>query len=103
MTNQKTATRMPAIGDTFAGDYEILEFAGAGGYAHVFRARARHLDAAVAVKVLDPVLSGSALAAFLQRFYREALLSSALSNPHTVTPIDSGRTLVRTAYLVLSF
>lgn len=103
MTNQKTATRMPAIGDTFAGDYEILEFAGAGGYAHVFRARARHLDAEVAVKVLDPVLSGSALDAFLQRFYREALLTSALSHPNTVTPIDYGRTPEGTAYIVMEF
>lgn len=103
MTNQKTATRMPAIGDTFAGDYEILEFAGAGGYAHVFRARARHLDAEVAVKVLDPVLSGSALDAFLQRFYREALMTSALSHPNTVTPIDYGRTPQGTAYIVMEF
>ena len=103
MTDQKTATRMPAIGETFAGDYEILEFAGAGGYAHVFRARARHLDAEVAVKVLDPVLSGSALDAFLQRFYREALLTSALSHPNTVTPIDYGRTPEGTAYIVMEF
>lgn len=103
MTQEKTATRMPAIGDIFAGDYEILEFAGAGGYAHVFRAHARHLDSEVAVKVLDPTLSGSALDAFLQRFYREALLTSALAHPNTVTPIDYGRTPEGTAYIAMEF
>ena len=103
MTVEKTATRTPAIGDTFAGDYEILELAGAGGYARVYRARARHLDTEVAVKILDPALSGSALDAFLQRFYREALLTSALSHPNTVTPIDYGRTQDGTAYIVMEF
>lgn len=103
MTAEKTATRIPGIGETFAGDYDILEFAGAGGYARVYRARARHLDAEVAVKVLDPSLSGSALDAFLQRFYREALLTSALSHPNTVTPIDYGRTPEGTAYIVMEF
>lgn len=103
MTAEKTATRIPVIGETFAGDYDILEFAGAGGYARVYRALARHLDTEVAVKVLDPALSGSALDAFLQRFYREALLTSALSHPNTVTPIDYGRTPEGTAYIVMEF
>lgn len=103
MTAERTATRMPAIGDVFAGDYEILGLAGVGGYAQVYRARARHLDAEVAVKVLDPQLGGSALDAFLQRFYREALLTSALTHPNTVTPIDYGRTPDGSAYIVMEY
>lgn len=103
MTAEKTASRMPTIGDRFAGDYELLELAGVGGYAKVFRARALHLDCDVAVKVLDPNLGGTALDAFLQRFYREALLTSALSHPNTVTPIDYGRTPDGTAYIVMEY
>lgn len=103
MTAEKTASTMPAIGDIFAGDYELIELAGVGGYAKVYRARARHLDAEVAVKVLDPHLGGTALDAFLQRFYREALLTSALSHPNTVTPIDYGRTADGTAYIVMEY
>lgn len=103
MTADKTASRMPTVGDRFAGDYELLELAGVGGYAKVYRARALHLDCDVAVKVLDPNLGGTALDAFLQRFYREALLTSALSHPNTVTPIDYGRTPDGTAYIVMEY
>lgn len=103
MTAEKTASTMPVIGDVFAGDYELIELAGVGGYAKVYRARARHLDTEVAVKVLDPHLGGTALDAFLQRFYREALLTSALSHPNTVTPIDYGRTADGTAYIVMEY
>lgn len=103
MTAEKTASRMPVVGDRFAGDYELIELAGVGGYAKVYRARALHLDCEVAVKVLDPNLDKSALDAFLQRFYREALLTSALSHPNTVTPIDYGRTTDGIAYIVMEY
>ena len=103
MDGEQTATRMPEIGDRFAGDYEILEQVGVGGYARVYRSRAHHLDAEVAVKVLDPHLGGSALDAFLRRFYREALLTSALTHPNTVTPIDYGRNQDGTAYIVMEY
>jgi serine/threonine protein kinase/tetratricopeptide (TPR) repeat protein len=96
-------TNLPEPGQVFAGYYEIIELAGVGGYAKVFRARALHLETEVAVKILDSDLKGSARDAFLQRFYREALLTSVLSHPNTVTPIDYGRTDDGSAYIVMEF
>lgn len=98
---EESNSRLPEPGDVFAGYYEIIELAGVGGYAKVFRARARHLESEVAVKILDSDLKGSAKDAFLQRFYREALLTSVLSHPNTVTPIDYGRTDDGMAYIVM--
>lgn len=101
--SEERNTNLPARGDLFAGYYEIGELAGVGGYAKVFRARALHLDTEVAVKILDSELQGSARNAFLQRFYREALLTSVLSHPNTVTPIDYGRTDDGLPYIVMEF
>ncbi len=102
--NVRTSTvRYPELGEVFAGDYEIIELAGVGGYARVFRARAQHSGEELAVKILDPNLDRVALEAFLSRFYREALLTSVLQHPNTVTPIDYGRASDGVPYIVMEY
>ncbi|MEJ2287155.1 MAG: hypothetical protein P8Y02_00670, partial [Deinococcales bacterium] len=54
-------------GDVVDNRYDILGVLGAGGMAQVFRARDRHLERAVALKVLRPHLTDTDS----ERFRRE--------------------------------
>jgi serine/threonine protein kinase len=67
------------IGQQF-GPYTILEVLGAGGMGEVYRARDRHLDRDVAIKILPPLFTKDADR--LVRFEREAKILAALNHPH---------------------
>ena len=67
------------IGRQF-GPYTILEVLGAGGMGEVYRARDRHLDRDVAIKILPPLFTRDADR--LARFEREAKILAALNHPH---------------------
>ncbi|MEX2501480.1 MAG: serine/threonine-protein kinase [Trueperaceae bacterium] len=66
--------------------YEIEGPLGQGGMAHVFAAHDRHLDRAVAVKVLRPHLTETDA----ERFRREIRALARLSHPGIVTIFDLG-------------
>jgi len=68
---------------------EVLEAIGRGGMGTVYRARQRHLDRLVALKIMRPDLS--AQPAFTERFAREARALARLSHPHLVTVHDFGQ------------
>jgi tRNA A-37 threonylcarbamoyl transferase component Bud32 len=68
---------------------EVLEVIGQGGMGAVYKARQRHLDRIVALKILRPDLSTEA--AFSERFAREARALARLSHPHLVTVHDFGQ------------
>jgi serine/threonine protein kinase len=68
---------------------EILEIIGQGGMGTVYKARQRHLDRIVALKILRPDLSTQP--AFAERFAREARALARLSHPHLVTVHDFGQ------------
>ena len=59
-------------------DLEILEFVGRGGMGMVFRARQKHLDRLVALKILLPSVGKDP--AFADRFGREARAMAMLSH-----------------------
>src|SRR5262249_12593609 len=64
------------------GHYEVLEIAGRGGMGIVLRAFDEKLHRVVAIKVLAPLLAGSAAAR--QRFVREARTAAAVGHEHVV-------------------
>ncbi|MBA3710799.1 MAG: serine/threonine protein kinase, partial [Planctomycetes bacterium] len=69
---------------------EVLELIGQGGMGAVYRARQKHLDRVVALKVLAPDLGRDA--AFVERFAREARALARLNHPHLVSIYDFGQT-----------
>ena len=71
-----------AVGDR----YEVLSLAGVGGMGAVFRARHRTLGHIVAVKVLPPEVTASAMRR--ERFRREATLGAGLEHPNIVRVYD---------------
>lgn len=76
-------------GHILAGRYEILAEIGRGGFGMVYRARQLNMDREVAIKVLPPQFM--AIADVVERFKREAKLTSQLTHPNTITIHDYGQ------------
>src|SRR5918999_4318791 len=72
----------------FGGRYEVIERAGSGGMAEVYRARDDLLDREVAVKVLNERFSRDR--SFVERFRREAQSAANLNHPNIVSLYDYG-------------
>ena len=83
------------------GKYEILEEAGRGGMATVFRGKDRYINRAVAVKILPPQLVHDPH--FYERFRREITIVSELEHPHIIPIYDYGRTDNSIPYLIMRF
>ena len=73
-------------GDVVDNRYDILGVLGTGGMAQVFRARDRHLERAVALKVLRPHLTDTDS----ERFRREIRALARLNHPAIVSIYDLG-------------
>jgi serine/threonine protein kinase len=71
-------------------ELEILEFIGRGGMGMVYKARQKHLDRPVALKILLPKVARDP--AFAERFAREARAMALLAHPNIVTVHDFGQT-----------
>ena len=76
-------------GDVLAGRYELIESIGRGGFGVVFRARQLNMDREVAIKMLPAAFM--TLPDIVDRFKREAKLTSRLSHPNTITVHDYGQ------------
>jgi serine/threonine protein kinase len=98
--NERTAATVPPK-PRFATPYletlarqfpqlEILEHLGQGGMGVVYKARQRHLNRLVAVKILPPSVGDEP--AFAERFTREAQALAQLNHPNIVQVYDFGRT-----------
>src|SRR5512143_1937348 len=86
-------------GDTFS-HYRIVETLGHGGQATAFKAEDLRLSRPVVIKALRPDLAASDTAR--RRFEREAILCSALDNPHIQGVYDFGET-EGLCYIVLQY
>src|SRR5271166_5001845 len=71
-------------------DLEILELVGRGGMGVVYKARQKHLNRLVALKILSPSVGKDP--AFADRFAREAQAMAMLSHAHIVAVHDFGQT-----------
>ena len=73
---------------SYINDYQVIESIGAGGGGHVFRGHHRHMERAVAIKILTTGASADATAA--RRFQREVQVAAKLAHPNIVTAYDAG-------------
>ena len=71
------------------GRYQILEEAGAGAMATIYRAHDPEIDRTIAIKVLKQGIGAGE--EDLARFMREARAAGALTHPNIVTIFDVGR------------
>jgi serine/threonine protein kinase len=83
------------------GRYEILELLGEGGMGSVYRARHIKLEKIVAVKILQPQLTGSKTLA--ERFLREAQAASRLNHPHIIKIHDYGEVHASLFYMAMDY
>lgn len=72
------------------GRYLIVDRIGQGAMGVVYRARDPIIDRVVALKTIDPHLSGEALREFNERFFHEAKSAGRLGHPNIVTIYDAG-------------
>jgi serine/threonine-protein kinase len=77
------------VGSTFGDRYRILGVIGEGGMGLVFRAERLATGQIVALKLLHPESAGDDQ--IVQRFEREAKVTSQLSHPHIVKVVEFGQ------------
>ena len=87
------------IGREIDGRFEIVRLLGEGGMGSVYVARQKSIDRLVALKVLKRELLQDATAA--RRFLLEAKAASRLSNAHTITIHDFGKTQDGLLYIAM--
>jgi len=80
---------LPTLGDVIDKKYRVERLVGSGGMAHVLAARHLELNHSVAIKIIDPSLSGDADAK--ERFAREARAMASLTSKHAVRVFDVGQ------------
>jgi serine/threonine-protein kinase len=77
------------IGRDLDNRYRLLEVIGEGGMGRVFRAEQLGTGRTVALKLLHPQFSG--VPEIVQRFEREAEVTTRLSHPHIVKMVEFGK------------
>ena len=78
----------PAELERFFPQLEIIELLGRGGMGAVYKAKQKHLDRLVALKILPPSVGKDP--SFEERFKREAKAMAKLHHPHIVTLYEFG-------------
>ena len=91
----------PLIGRVIDGRYEIRKLLGEGGMGSVYLANQRVIDRKVCLKLLKKELLSDATV--VKRFLLEAKAASRLTNPHTITIHDFGKTKDRLLYIAMEY
>jgi serine/threonine protein kinase len=78
----------PLLGKTLGGRYRIAGVIGAGSMATVYRAEQAGDPPQVALKIMNPAISGDPR--FLRRFRREAMTAARFSHPNTARIFEYG-------------
>ncbi|MFN0019937.1 MAG: serine/threonine-protein kinase [Pirellulaceae bacterium] len=87
-TEEKRAAAIADLAPHFP-QLEIIELLGQGGMGAVYKARQKHLDRLIALKVIPPEAAKEP--AFAERFAREARALARLNHPNIVTVYDFGQ------------
>jgi len=87
-TDEKRAAAIADLAPHFP-QLEIIELLGQGGMGAVYKARQKHLDRLIALKVIPPEAAKEP--AFAERFAREARALARLNHPNIVTVYDFGQ------------
>ena len=87
-TDEKRAAAIADLAPHFP-QLEIIELLGQGGMGAVYKARQKHLDRLIALKVIPPEAAKEP--AFAERFAREARALARLNHPNIVTVHDFGQ------------
>ncbi|MFN0019936.1 MAG: serine/threonine-protein kinase [Pirellulaceae bacterium] len=87
-TDAKRAAAIADLAPHFP-QLEIIELLGQGGMGAVYKARQKHLDRLIALKVIPPEAAKEP--AFAERFAREARALARLNHPNIVTVHDFGQ------------
>src|SRR3954467_12946024 len=87
-TDEKRAAAIADLAPHFP-QLEILELLGQGGMGAVYKARQKHLDRLIAIKVIPPEAAKDP--AFAERFAREARALARLHHPNIVLVYDFGQ------------
>jgi serine/threonine protein kinase len=88
------------VREALADEYELLEELGRGGMAIVYRAKDKHLEREVAIKLLPFSLAFDA--EFVERFTREARTAAQLEHPNIISIYRVGKT-GRVIYFVMKY
>ena len=91
----------PYIGQVLLQQFKIEEQVGAGGMGTVYRAHQKTLDRDVAIKILHPELVRDKDA--VQRFRREARVTTSLEHPNIVNVFLFGQLPDKNLYLVMEY
>ncbi len=83
-------TELDVVREALNDEYELLEELGRGGMAIVYRARDKHLEREVAIKVLPFSLAFDQ--EFVERFTREARTAAQLEHPNIISIYRVGKT-----------
>jgi len=89
------------LGTVFADNYLVEALIGRGGIGRVYKAKHRHMDRTVAIKILLPQFSKDPQ--IIKQFKQEAKTAGALNHPNIVTAHDFGITAQGQAFLVMDF
>jgi eukaryotic-like serine/threonine-protein kinase len=94
-------TEKSLVGGVLDGVYRIERLVGEGGMGAVYEATHLRLEKRVAVKVMAHALTANAEA--LERFRREARVTSALGHPHIVQVLDFSALPTGEPFLVMEY
>lgn len=89
------------IGKVLKGNYRIERKIGQGGMGAVYLATQISLGRSVAVKTVQANSSNEK--GFMERFFREAKLLSALSHPNIISVLDFGTTDDNLGYIIMEY
>ncbi len=88
-------------GQVLENTYRVTRLIGEGGMGAVYEAEHSRLPRRFAIKVLFPHVASNEVA--VERFHREALITSELGHPHIVDVIDFNHTPEGLPYIVMEF
>lgn len=91
-------TEIDIVREALTEEYELLEELGRGGMAIVYRARDKHLEREIAIKILPFSLAFDA--EFVERFTREARTAAGLEHPSIIQIYRVGKS-GRVIYFVM--